>query len=152
MRNQLEAPLLNYPDFGKSPKIRMRVLCALSSLMGRSLGLYTAESLDLVAEEWRALRSWLLNAEVAGEALLFWRADPHGVRVLRVCNGHVLVGTAQMLQDLSKFSLAVKSPFSESDETSENPNAPVQTTHVPSMDELWQSARRYVVAEVSELS
>ncbi len=99
-KGSLSPPTLYYEDFGSRPEMRLNTLRALSVLMGCSPGLHSAHSLGVSEGEWRALRSWLLNRDGAGDALWFWRADTHGVRVLHICTSHVLVGTNQMLRDL----------------------------------------------------
>lgn len=141
-KRSIAAPTLGYCDFGSCPTTRLNALRGLSVLMACSPALYSsAQALKVSAEEWKALRSWLLDKDAAGEALLFWRAEPHGVRVLRVCTGHILIGTSQLLRDLADPEVKAAPAQSQA----KNVSAP----RVPSLEEVWRAARHYVAAEVS---
>ncbi len=137
--------LIHYVHLGNLPQHRLQVLHAIACLLKKTPGLYSAATLTVNDDEWLALRAWLLNTDAAGEAMTFWRAEPRGVRVLRVCASHVLVGTQQMLDDLLVASTLVVTRL----EQSQNQNQGESPSRPPSFEELWQAARQYVTQEVT---
>lgn len=148
-KSSLSVPTLYYEDFGSRPEMRLNTLRALSVLMSCSAGLHSAQSLGVSEGELKALRSWLLNRDGAGDALSFWRADTHGVRVLRVCTSHVLVGTNRMLHDLAELGTAITSSNAEIIEPCVSSGTTSMKMPSLSLDEMWQAARCYVAAEVN---
>ena len=141
-------PVIEYSSFGNSPERRLKILRGLAVIMSKPRGLHPPNVDEVSSDEWAALRSWLRNSEMSGEAHLFWRADARGIRVLRPCIGYILVGTEQMLQDLANSKVQIG--LSEADMTfvSERGLPASNTAPQTSLSAIWEAARQYVAIEI----
>jgi hypothetical protein len=118
---------VNYAELGAEPAARIKTLVALGRLLNRSTGRYRREDLASDETTWNALRGWL----AAGNGVQFWRLDADGIRVLRPCDAHLLLGTSLLISDIDEGSLK-----------------PVDVTfqHHSStpIDAMWSAARQYI--------
>lgn len=122
--------IIHYAELALDPANRLRTLGAIGTLLNRLAGFYTPAALELSPNVWLCLRTWLEQ----GNAATFWRPESQGVRVIRLCEKHVLVGTGQLLVDLKKALCAPR------------------RVRVPSFDAMWVAAQRYVTEEIARLT
>jgi len=118
--------LIQYPDLGSTPDVRLRVLSAIGTLLSRSAGSYTISMLELYLDDWDLLRVWIEQ----GHGRQFWYLEPRSIRIVQVCEKHVLIGTSLLITDLKRligqFGLSQATKF----------------------DEIWTIARYYVTSEI----
>ena len=145
-------PIIDYCDLAQSAEKRLKTLHGLAVIMTKPLGLHKFNPTECTHEEWLALRSWLRTPD-AGDAISFWRADTSSVRsvapsvrVLRVCDGHILIGTEQMLRDLASSKVQIGSPEPDTSIDRQEKMSPM--TRSQSAKEMWCAARRFVAVEI----
>ena len=88
--------LIQYSDLGLSPDERLDVLSLIGTLLNKSVGSYTPTMLGINPSEGVSLRAWI--GQGGGEQ--FWHLESERIRIIRVCEKHILLGTSQLLTDL----------------------------------------------------
>lgn len=118
--------LIQYPDLGSTPDERLRVLSAIGVLLNKPVSSYLPPMLGLLLDDWDLLRAWIEQ----GHGKQFWHLESQGIRITRICEKHVLIGTSLLLGDLrSLVETRSLSRFSK-------------------LDEVWMLARRYAMSEI----
>lgn len=129
MRTELEDVLLiHYRELATSSEERLYLLALIGELFNKPPGYYNLVSLNLAEKDWQALSAWIEG----NHSSRFWfLIDTQGVRVLRTCESHILIGTAQLLTDLAV--LEKKSSLR------------------PTIDDIWIAARNFGVRREAPL-
>ncbi|SRR6266487_1801132 len=117
--------LIQYNDLEAHPGERLRTLSAISLLFNIPPGTYSISTLGLRLDEWELLRAWISQ----GYGTQFWQIASQGIKISRVCEKHVLVGTGQLLADLR--SMVGQQPSTRQ-----------------LFENLWVAAKLYVVSEI----
>jgi hypothetical protein len=98
--------LIRYPDLGVNAAERLTLLRAIGVLLDKPAGSYTSTLLGLDLNEWDILYKWVSE----GNGALFWQIELQNLRILRTCEKHILVGTAQLLRDLRLTTVRKPAP------------------------------------------
>lgn len=118
--------LICYPDLGVSAHERLTLLGVAGALLGKPAGFYTPATLGLDPDEWDALHTWISE----GHGTTFWQLELQGLRILQICEKHILVGTGQLLEDLRSSKVKKLSPRQH-------------------LEKLWVAARHYAASEIT---
>jgi hypothetical protein len=93
--------LIHYPALATNvtPAVRLHVLAAIGRLLNQGVVNCSIRNLSQKEEILLHLELWLQ----AEEASKFWQFKDERVVSVKLCEKHVLVGTQQLLQDLSSW-------------------------------------------------
>jgi hypothetical protein len=112
--------VIHYPALAQdaSPHIRLSVLAAIARLFNQGEAVSSLRDLCQEEQVLLSLRQWLAG----DEGSRFWQIEGDRVIPRRVCEKHILVGTRQLLNDLSLLA------------------TPADQSRLADLDTLWQAA------------
>ncbi len=116
--------VIHYPALAQdaSPHIRLSVLAAIARLFNQGEAVSSLRDLCQEEQALLGLKQWLTGEE-GGR---FWQLEGDRVIPRRVCEKHILVGTRQLLDDLSALVI------------------PPDRFHLADLDAFWKAADELV--------
>ena len=117
---------VHYAELAPSSEERLYLLGLIGLLLSKFPGSYTHENLGLIRDDWDILYGWINR----GNGLFFWRLDPSYIHVQHKCEKHILIGTAQLIADVSNASQKKLAQI------------------LPTINDAWEVARAYIQNEV----
>jgi len=122
-----EVLVIRYATLAESDIERLRQLSLISLLLNKPSKLYNKGDLGLEDHDWERLCEWVYQ----GNGSYFWHKLPEGIYIQRMCEKHIIIGTAQLLIDLQHVFFRIP---------------PARRTTI---DDLWHVIRQFVMTTVT---
>jgi hypothetical protein len=114
--------LIDYTGLSPNPHMRLHIVYCMMQFTARPTGIYMQNMLNIPSTWWKTFITWVKENEDATN----WRTQSDHIELIRTYKQHVIIGTAQLLQDTLMLQIPQKSP----------------------LDTVWSYARDYVTREI----
>ena len=113
---------INYTDLSPDHHMRLHIVYCMIQFTARPTGIYMQNMLDILPEWWKTFVAWVKES---GNTT-YWRVHVDNIELIRTYERHIIIGTAQLLEDTLMVQIPQKSP----------------------LDTVWSYARDYVTREI----